>query len=65
MHVLQALLGGFYMMKQSFSAGITKLNLVTRNIVFTSQALSDELIPIVPPKQGFAQLSSELREVAE
>jgi len=26
MNVLQALLGGFYMMKQSFSAGITKLN---------------------------------------
>jgi len=35
------------------------------NVVFTSQALSDELIPIVPPKQGFARLSSELREVAE
>jgi len=29
MNVLQALLDGFYMMKQSFLAGITKLNLVT------------------------------------
>jgi len=30
MNVLQALLGEFYIMKQSFSAGMTKLNLVTR-----------------------------------
>jgi len=29
--VLQGVLGEFHRVKQSFSAGITKLNLVTRN----------------------------------
>jgi serine protease len=35
------------------------------NVVFTSQALSDEFVAIVPPIEGFARLSSGLREVAE
>ncbi len=35
------------------------------NVVFTSQALSDEFVAIAPPIEGFARLSSGLREVAE
>jgi len=35
-NVLQTLLGEFHMMKQSFSADITKVNLVTRKLVVES-----------------------------